>query len=261
MRRSTEWRPRERANGDALAQRVQRLEDLLAIYQLFVDYGRFLDAGDVDAYASLFAEDGGVLLGPRPCGGASRDQGAHESLAGERGRTYHIVSSPQVSLDGDRATSSVMWSVIGEKPNGGAAVTMVGHHVDELRREREGWRFVRRKGYLDLPSKMPSVRRAAEPDQPLDARKLASGKSRASVSCRYASCAARSPASLAKRLPKNASAARRVIICCRPAASADAGAPSRHGFSWFGSRSMPSAGSPSFGNGRSAVASRLRVRA
>jgi hypothetical protein len=32
---------------------------------------------------------------------------------------------------------------------------MVGHHADELRRERDGWRFVRRKGYVDLPSAMP----------------------------------------------------------------------------------------------------------
>jgi ketosteroid isomerase-like protein len=40
------------------------MEDLLAIQQLFVDYGAFLDAGDLDGYASLFADDGEVLLGP-----------------------------------------------------------------------------------------------------------------------------------------------------------------------------------------------------
>ena len=51
------------ASGDVLA-RLQRLEDLQAIHQLFVDYGAFLDAGDLDGYASLFADDGELLLGP-----------------------------------------------------------------------------------------------------------------------------------------------------------------------------------------------------
>ena len=47
-----------------LAERVRRLEDLAAINQLFIDYGAHLDAHDFDAYASLFDEDGEVLLGP-----------------------------------------------------------------------------------------------------------------------------------------------------------------------------------------------------
>jgi uncharacterized protein (TIGR02246 family) len=139
-----------------LARRVGRLEDLMAIHQLFVDYGRYLDAGDVDAYASLFAEDGEVLLGPL---GRAKGRAAIKQLMtkvlGNPGSSYHIVSSPQVQLDGDRATATVMWSVIARTAEGGAALTMVGHHADELRRERDGWRFVRRKGYVDLPSAMP----------------------------------------------------------------------------------------------------------
>jgi uncharacterized protein (TIGR02246 family) len=143
-------------SDDALAQRVRRLEDLMAIHQLFVDYGRYLDAGDVDAYASLFAEDGELLLGPL---GRAKGRAAIKELMGKAlgqpGGSYHVISSPQVSLDGDRATSSVMWTVIARTAEGGAALTMVGRHVDELRRGPDGWRFVRRKGYVDLPSSMP----------------------------------------------------------------------------------------------------------
>jgi len=128
----------------------------MAIHQLFVDYGRHLDAGDVDAYASLFAEDGEVLLGPL---GRAKGREAIRQLMGralgQPGSSYHIVSSPQVALDGDRATASVMWSVIARGAEGAPALTMVGRHVDELRRERDGWRFVRRKGYVDLPSALP----------------------------------------------------------------------------------------------------------
>lgn len=139
---------------DALAERVQRLEDLMAIHQLFVDYGRYLDAGDLEGYASLFAEDGEVLLGPlgRAKGRAAIKELMSKALAGQKGSSYHIISSPQVALDGDNATSTVMWSVIARTADGRAALTMVGRHVDVLRRERDGWRFARRKGYVDLPS-------------------------------------------------------------------------------------------------------------
>lgn len=142
--------------SDELLARVRRLEDLLAIHQLFIDYGRYLDAGDVDAYASLFAEDGEVLLGPlgRAKGRAAIRELMSKAL-GQPGSSYHIISSPQVALDGERATSSAMWTVIARGPQGAPAVTMIGRHVDELRRERDGWRFVRRKGYVDLPSVLP----------------------------------------------------------------------------------------------------------
>jgi uncharacterized protein (TIGR02246 family) len=144
---------------DVLARRVQRLEDIVAIHQLFIDYGRYLDAGDIDAYASLFAEDGEVLLGPlgRAKGRAAIKELMTRTLGGRQGGSYHIISSPQVVLDGDRATATVMWTVIARTADGRPALTMVGRHADELRREGDGWRFVRRKGYVDLPSSLPST--------------------------------------------------------------------------------------------------------
>lgn len=145
------------STGTDLAKRVQRLEDILAIHQLFVDYGRYLDAGDVDRYAALFAEDGEVMLGPlgRARGRAAIRELMSKVLGAQGAGSYHIISSPQVALDGDRATSSVMWSVIAPGTGSGLAVTMVGRHVDELRRERDGWRFSKRKGLIDLPKVMP----------------------------------------------------------------------------------------------------------
>src|SRR5207253_11521660 len=123
-------------NETALAERVQRLEDLLAIHQLFVDYGQLLDAGDFDAYANLFAEDGELLLGPV---GRAKGRAAIKELmsknGGRQGASYHIISSPQVALEGDRATARVMWSVVARMPDGSASLTMVGHHEDALRRD------------------------------------------------------------------------------------------------------------------------------
>jgi uncharacterized protein (TIGR02246 family) len=142
---------------DELSARVQRLEDLLEIHQLFVDYGLALDAGDFDAYAELFADDGEVLLGPM-----GRAKGRDEikalmtkTLSGGIGPSFHIISSPQVQLEGDTATSQVMWSVVNRDDAGGATLAMIGRHRDDLVRENGRWKFARRRGYVDLPSALP----------------------------------------------------------------------------------------------------------
>ena len=142
---------------DSIEARLQRLEDLQAINQLFIDYGEHLDAGDFDAYAQLFAEDGEVLLGPmgRAVGRSEIQALMTSKLAAGVGSTFHIVSSPRITLDGDTASSTVMWSVATTADDGLARVSMVGHHVDDLVRTPDGWRFRRRRGVVHLPAKLP----------------------------------------------------------------------------------------------------------
>ena len=96
-----------------IESRVQRLEDVQAINQLFIDYGDYLDSGDFDAYADLFAEDGEVLFGPlgKATGRIDIKALMTAMLADKVGSTYHIISSPRIALDGDQATATVMWSV------------------------------------------------------------------------------------------------------------------------------------------------------
>ena len=141
-----------------MEDRLQRLEDLAAIQQLFIDYGEHLDSGDFEAYAQLFAEDGEVLLGAM---GRAKGRGEikalmQTALAGTLGSTFHIVSSPRVEMNGDRANSTVMWSVATIAPDGLARLTMVGHHVDQLVKTDGIWYFQRRKGLVNLPAVLPS---------------------------------------------------------------------------------------------------------
>lgn len=142
---------------DELGARVQRLEDLLEIHQLFIDYGLALDAGDFDAYAALFADDGEVLLGPMGRAKGRDDIQAlmTKTLQGGVGSSFHIISSPQVALDGDTATSQVMWSVVTRDGSGQASLTMIGRHRDDLVRADGRWKFARRRGYVDLPNALP----------------------------------------------------------------------------------------------------------
>lgn len=148
-------------SGDAsagLEQRLRRLEDLEEIRQLFIDYGQHLDACNFAAYAELFADEGEVLLGP-----IGRARGRDEirslmerTLGGRQGASYHLITSPMIDLDGDRAQAVVMWTVIVRGADGQPALTMLGRHRDELVRERGRWRFLRRQGHIDIPSRYSS---------------------------------------------------------------------------------------------------------
>lgn len=142
--------------ADDLQARVQRLEDILEIQQLFIDYGHHLDAGDFEAYASLFANEGEVLLGP--LGRAKgRDQIRalmEKALDGAVGRSFHVISNPMIALRGDTATSDVMWTVVRHGEDGLPALSMIGRHRDELVREDGRWRFLKRRGFVDIPSAM-----------------------------------------------------------------------------------------------------------
>jgi uncharacterized protein (TIGR02246 family) len=141
-----------------LEARLRCLEDTLEIQQLFIDYGRHLDRGDFESYAELFTEDGEILLGPvaRAKGRAEIRATMESTLGGHVGDTVHIISSPVIHLDGDVATSEVMWTVVALDAAGAAQVTMVGRHIDDLAREDGRWRIERRKGLLDLPAAMPN---------------------------------------------------------------------------------------------------------
>ena len=142
----------------SLEERLQRLEDRDAIHQLFVDYGRHLDAGDLDAYAALFAEDGEVVLGPmgQASGRANIRALMGGLLDGKAGANYHIISSPRVQLDGDHASSEVMWTVIARDQDGKPKLTSMGRHVDQLVREDGRWRIAQRRGLVDLPQRVPA---------------------------------------------------------------------------------------------------------
>ena len=139
----------------SVEDRLQRLEDLEQIRQLFIDYGHYLDNGDFASYGKLFADEGEILLGPvgRAKGPAAIQALMDGNLAGRIGSSYHLIANPIINLDGDRATTDVSWAVITCGPEGQSVLSMFGRHRDVLVRERGHWRFLRREGLIDIPSK------------------------------------------------------------------------------------------------------------
>ncbi len=138
-----------------LFERLQRLEDRAEIANLYIAYGRFLDDGDAEGYASLFARDAKLRLG-----GVMRADGREaiaeaagkllQYLAQSARKSYHVIASPDIAIDGDGATGECVWVALSGEPGEAPSLSSMGRHRDELVREDGRWRFASRKGLLDL---------------------------------------------------------------------------------------------------------------
>ena len=142
-----------------LASRVTALEDRERIERLFIDYGHFLDNREWGKLSELFAPEGEVILEPlgRAAGPEAIRSLLEQGLTSERGRVFHLIANPIVSLTGNRATSDVSWVMIGRLEDGRPTLAMFGRHRDELIKSGEAWKFLRREGVLEKPAAMPTA--------------------------------------------------------------------------------------------------------
>ena len=107
-------------------------------------------------FGFLRPNEGEVLLGPlgRAKGRDQIRSLMETALDGAVGTSFHVISSPMIALRGDTATSDVMWTVVHRKEDGHPSLSMIGRHRDELVREDGRWRFLKRRGFVDIPSAM-----------------------------------------------------------------------------------------------------------
>lgn len=139
----------------SIEERLRRLEDREAIWGLFMEYKQHLDQRDLAAYSQLFTQDA-VWIGNlgEATGPAEIEALLLETLEiwdHDKDRCYHLVANPVIELDGDRATSESTWVYITRGFNDEPVMALVGHYIDVLTRTSEGWRFLRREAYLDVP--------------------------------------------------------------------------------------------------------------
>jgi ketosteroid isomerase-like protein len=140
---------------DALVRRVRVLEDKQAIWDLFMDYKRELDARDFHRYSMLFTDDAVWVGNLGKATGPSEIEAlllrTMEVYASDRERTHHLVMNPVITVDGDTATALSNWGYVTRSGADAPVFEMLGHYVDELVRTPNGWRFHRREAYSDIP--------------------------------------------------------------------------------------------------------------
>jgi ketosteroid isomerase-like protein len=126
-----------------LEERVGRLEDELAITRLVASYGPLVDAGDSEAVAGLWSEDGtydveGWSMTSQADIRAMVESDGHQGLI--RGGCSHFLGPAHVVLDGDTAVA-VCESILVRHREGGYSVRRAGANHFTLHREPSGWRI------------------------------------------------------------------------------------------------------------------------
>ena len=132
---------------EKIEARLQAAEDQLEIIRLLSTYGPAVDSGASRAAAELWTEDGAYDVG-----GLNRFAGhdalealyeadLHQSLI--RQGSAHVTSTPQITLDGDRA-EAVAYSLVILRGEDGHAVWRASANHWDLRRTEAGWRMVTR---------------------------------------------------------------------------------------------------------------------
>jgi hypothetical protein len=134
---------------EALAVRVQRIEDELAIRRVILSYGPAADAGETRRAGALWADDGEydwdterpALEGPDAV--ATMLQGAqHQSLIAHG--VAHFAGPPLIEVDADRATALSYSFVLRRDDDQRVYVWRLGAARWEFTRVDGAWRIHRR---------------------------------------------------------------------------------------------------------------------
>jgi uncharacterized protein (TIGR02246 family) len=144
----------EQARAPTLEQRLQRVEDELAIQRVLIEYSATQDARDYAGYAALFAKSGEWVNGRNVYKGREAIQKMLVDLYGPpppgyvNTESYHITSNPQIYVQGDRATARSRHLLVMRGPNGEPTPMLAGRYEDEFIREDGQWKILRR---VDTP--------------------------------------------------------------------------------------------------------------
>lgn len=146
------------AADPAIGQRLQRVEDELAIRRLLVDYSATQDARDYAGYAALFAREGEWVNGRTTHKGR---EAIHQMLVDLYGppppgyvnnESYHISSNAQIDISGDTATARSRHLLLMRGPDGQPVPRLAGRYEDELIREDGEWKILRRVDHPVMPT-------------------------------------------------------------------------------------------------------------
>jgi len=124
------------------------LEDKDAIRELLADYCYKLDAGDKDAMAALFTEDGtwetAFGTGTTRAGIVAQLDKIAALSTGPRPRRVHYTTNILITLDGDTATVKSNWLVV-ENRKEGPGINSGGAYHDTVVKRNGTWFFRHRR--------------------------------------------------------------------------------------------------------------------
>lgn len=153
----------------SIEARLHVLEAKEAIRALLFNYGRYVDDRNWEAFAELFAEDGGTWNGGM---GIARGRNeiidmmtstlgiaANVGANGSGMSNLHLMGNEIISVDGDTATSLSKWVFVMTAEDNGPDVVFIGRYEDEFVRENGDWKFRLRTVTSDIarPVALPGL--------------------------------------------------------------------------------------------------------
>jgi uncharacterized protein (TIGR02246 family) len=130
----------------ALAGRVERLEDELAIHRLLVRYGLGVDAGDPERAAAVFTEDGvydvdvGLMEGREAVRAMVRGR-RHQEMVGH---CAHQIGPAVVTVESAARATAVGYSRVYLETRAGTHVYRVSLNTWDLVKRDGAWQIARR---------------------------------------------------------------------------------------------------------------------
>jgi uncharacterized protein (TIGR02246 family) len=145
------------AGPNALAARVQTLEDRDAIRALLVAYATTLDNRDFDGFEQLWAKDAEFFGGT---GNSAKGPAAIRDLlrgllgknaAPTPGRDFHLVMNQTVDVHGDTATGVSRGTWVSTNAEKRLQVSIIANYYDQFVKEDGRWKFKRHQIGGDAP--------------------------------------------------------------------------------------------------------------
>ena len=147
------------AQQPTLEQRVQALEDQLAIQRVITDYSAYLDARDYDGYVGLFTEDGVWQNGTTRREGRAEIRAMLTGLFGaapEPGfvnrSSFHQIGNFEIDVEGDTARAKSRFVFVWRGEGGAPTPALSGQYHDELVRVDGEWKIKRRVDHTVMPT-------------------------------------------------------------------------------------------------------------
>lgn len=146
------------AQVPTLEQRVQALEDQLAIQRVITDYSAFLDARDYDGYVGLFTPDGVWQNGSTRREGRAQIREMLTGLFGEPAAdfvnrsSFHQIGNFEIDVDGDTARAKSRFVFVWRGEGGAPTPALSGQYHDELVRVDGQWKIKRRVDNTIMPT-------------------------------------------------------------------------------------------------------------
>jgi uncharacterized protein (TIGR02246 family) len=141
----------------SIEDRLRRLEDTEEIRRLIQDYRRHLDTFDLVSYGQLFAAEGewlgGTGYGKSPAGITAMLTERLPAPKGGPQSSWHLLTDPVITVDGDHATGELNWSWVGRGDDGAPVMRLLGTYTDSYVREDGRWRFRTRVAQTNIPAK------------------------------------------------------------------------------------------------------------